>query len=88
MAISSVRVGVSPVRVAVSHRPGIKPCRLGAAEASEPGEDDAGLVVLIERVKRSTAEASAALDAVLKRCGESDRRIEKMQAAHRSKSKP
>ena len=59
-----------------------------AAEAYEPGEEDAGLVALIERVKRSTAEASAALDAVLKRCAESDRRIEKMQAAHRSKSKP
>jgi len=59
-----------------------------AAEAYEPGDDDAVLAALIERVQRSTAEASAALDAVLRRCAESERRIEEMQAANLSKGKP
>jgi len=58
-----------------------------AAEAYEPGDDDSALGALIERVQRSTAEASAALDAALERCAESDRRIEKMQAAHLSQAK-
>jgi hypothetical protein len=29
MAMSCVLAGVSPARVAASHRPGIKPCRRG-----------------------------------------------------------
>jgi hypothetical protein len=53
-----------------------------AALAYDPFADQVDLEGLVERVRKSTAEASYALTQALKRCSESDRRIAAMEAAH------
>src|SRR5271156_3779951 len=53
-----------------------------AAEVYNPGDDDAALLRLIAQVKQTTHEATAALDAALKSCGQSAGRIADMEAAH------
>jgi len=53
-----------------------------AAEVYEPSDDDESLLRLVTQVKRTTAEATTAMDAALKSCAESNRRIAAMEAAH------
>jgi uncharacterized protein (DUF1778 family) len=55
-----------------------------AAEVYNPSDDDEALLRLVAQVKQTTHEATAALDAALKSCAESNRRIADMEAAHRS----
>ncbi|MGO9990445.1 MAG: plasmid mobilization protein [Steroidobacteraceae bacterium] len=55
-----------------------------AAEVYNPGDDDEALLRLVAQVKQTTHEATSALDAALKSCAESNRRIADMEAAHRS----
>jgi len=57
-----------------------------AAEAYEPGDDDEALNRLVAQVKQTTREATTALDAALKACAESNRRIAGMEAAHAARS--
>jgi hypothetical protein len=58
-----------------------------AAEAYDPGDDDEALSRLVAQVKQTTGEATAALDAALKSCADSNRRIADMEAAHAARSK-
>jgi hypothetical protein len=58
-----------------------------AAEAYNPGDEDEALTRLVAQVKQTTHEASAALDAMLKSCADSNRRIADMEAAHVARSK-
>jgi hypothetical protein len=58
-----------------------------AAEAYDPSADDEALLRLIAQVKQTTHEATAALDAALKSCADSNRRIADMEAAHVPRSK-
>jgi len=53
-----------------------------AAEVYNPTDDDEGLSRLVAQVKQTTHEATAALDAALKSCAESNRRIAAMEADH------
>jgi hypothetical protein len=53
-----------------------------AAEAYDPSADDEALSRLVAQVKQTTHEATAALDAALKSCAESNRRIADMEADH------
>jgi len=53
-----------------------------AAEAYNPNDDDEALLRLVAQVKQTTHEATAALDAALKSCAASNRRIADMEAAH------
>jgi hypothetical protein len=53
-----------------------------AAEAYNPSDDDEALLRLVAQVKQTTHEATAALDAALKSCADSNRRIAEMEAAH------
>jgi hypothetical protein len=56
-----------------------------AAEVYDPGDDDEALIRLVAQVKLTTREATAALDAALKSCADSNRRIAEMEAVARSK---
>ena len=58
-----------------------------AAEAYNPSDDDEALMRLVAQVKRTTHEATAALDAALKSCADSNRRIADMETAHVARSK-
>jgi hypothetical protein len=58
-----------------------------AAEVYNPGDDDEALLRLVVQVKQTTHEATAALDAALKFCADSDRRIADMEAAHVARGK-
>lgn len=58
-----------------------------AAEVYDPGDDDEALIRLVAQVKQTTQEATAALDAALKCCADSSRRIAEMEAAHGARSK-
>ena len=58
-----------------------------AAEVYNPGDDDEALMRLVEQVKQTTREAATALDAALKSCGESNRRIAAMEAAHAGRTR-
>lgn len=53
-----------------------------AAEAYRPEEDEKLLDGLLEQVRRSTDQASLAMDAAFAFCAESQRRIEAMEANH------
>lgn len=57
-----------------------------AAEAYDPTDDDEALIRLVAQVKKTTHEATAALDAALKACAESNRRIAGMEAARAARS--
>jgi len=57
-----------------------------AAEVYNPGDDDEALIRLVAQVKQTTHEATAALDAALKSCAESNRRISAMEAEHVARS--
>jgi uncharacterized protein (DUF1778 family) len=57
-----------------------------AAEIYDPGDDDEALLRLIAQVKQTTHEATTALDAALKACAESNKRIAEMEAAHVARS--
>ena len=46
-----------------------------AAEVYNPSDDDESLLRLVAQVKETTREATAALDAALKSCADSNRRI-------------
>jgi len=54
---------------------------------NNPGDDDEALLRLVVQVKQTTREATAALDAALKSCADSNRRIADMEAAHAARSK-
>jgi uncharacterized protein (DUF1778 family) len=58
-----------------------------AAEVYNPSDDDEVLIRLVAQVKQTTHEATAALDAALKSCADSNRRIADMEAAHVARSK-
>jgi hypothetical protein len=58
-----------------------------AAEVYNPDDDDEALLRLVAQVKQTTREATAALDAALKSCADSNRRIADMEAAHVARSK-
>jgi uncharacterized protein (DUF1778 family) len=58
-----------------------------AAEVYNPSDDDEALIRLIAQVKQTTHEATAALDAALKSCADSNRRIADMETAHVTRSK-
>jgi hypothetical protein len=58
-----------------------------AAEAYDPSNDAEALIRLVAQVKQTTHEATAALDAALKSCADSNRRIANMEAAHVARSK-
>ncbi len=53
-----------------------------AAEGYDPSDDDEALIRLVAQVKKTTHEATTALDAALEACAESNRRIARMEAAH------
>lgn len=57
-----------------------------AAEVYDPGDDDEALIRLVAQVKKTTHEATTALDAALKACAKSNRRIADMEAAHAARS--
>ncbi len=57
-----------------------------AAEAYQPDDNDDALERLIEQIKSTGAKASRALGASLAFVGESEKRIEQMEAAHLGKS--
>jgi hypothetical protein len=58
-----------------------------AAEVYNPSDDDEALMRLVAQVKQTTREATAALDAALKSCADSNRRIADMETAHVARSK-
>jgi uncharacterized protein (DUF1778 family) len=58
-----------------------------AAEVYNPSDDDAALTRLVAQVQQTTRDATAALDAALKSCAESNRRIADMETAHAARSK-
>lgn len=58
-----------------------------AAEVYDPGDDDEALVRLVAQVKQTAHEATAALDAALNTCADSNRRIADLEAAHRARGK-
>jgi hypothetical protein len=58
-----------------------------AAEVYNPSDDDDALLRLVAQVKQTTHEATAALDAALKSCADSNRRIADMETAHLARSK-
>ncbi len=58
-----------------------------AAETYNPSDDDEALLRLIAQVKQTTHEAAAALDAALRSCAASNRRIADMEAAHAARRK-
>ena len=58
-----------------------------AAEVYNPGDDDEALLRLVAQVKQATHEANVALDAALKCCAASNRRIADMEDAHLARSK-
>jgi hypothetical protein len=58
-----------------------------AAEVYNPSDDDEALMRLVAQVKQTTHEATAALDAALKSCADSNRRIADMETAHVARSK-
>jgi hypothetical protein len=51
------------------------------------GDDDEALLRLVVQLKQTTREATAALDAALKSCADSNRRIANMEAARAARSK-
>ena len=53
-----------------------------AAEVYNPSDDDEALLRLVAQVKRTTQEATTALDTALKSCAQSTARIAAMEAAH------
>ena len=57
-----------------------------AAELYNPSDDDEALIRLVAQVKQTTHEATAALDAALKSCADSNRRISEMEAEHVARS--
>jgi len=57
-----------------------------AAEVYDPSDDDDALIRLVAQVKQTTHEATTALDAALKACAESNRRIATMEAAHAARN--
>jgi hypothetical protein len=58
-----------------------------AAEVYDPGDDDEALARLVAQVKQTAHEATAALDAALNTCADSNRRIADMEAAHGARGK-
>jgi hypothetical protein len=58
-----------------------------AAEVYNPGDDDEALLRLVAQVKQTTRAATAALDAALRSCADSNRRIAAMETAHVARSK-
>ncbi|RJQ48843.1 MAG: hypothetical protein C4528_01840 [Gammaproteobacteria bacterium] len=56
-----------------------------AAQAYRPDEDDTLLEGLLDQVKKTTQEATAAIDSALAYVAESNARIERMEAKARSK---
>jgi uncharacterized protein (DUF1778 family) len=58
-----------------------------AAEVYDPADDDEALVRLVAQVKQTAHEATAALDAALNACAESNRRIAGMEAAHGARNR-
>ena len=58
-----------------------------AAEVYNPSDDDEALLRLVVQVKKTTHEATVALDAALKSCADSNRRIATMETAHLARSK-
>ena len=56
------------------------------APRPEPSDDDEALNRLVAQVKKTTHEATTALDAALEACAESNRRIAGMEAAHAARS--
>ena len=58
-----------------------------AAEFYDPSDDDEALLRLVAQVKLTTQEATAALDAALKSCADSNIRIAEMETAHIARSK-
>jgi hypothetical protein len=57
-----------------------------AAELYNPSDDDEALIRLVAQVKQTTHEATAALDAAIKSCADSNRRISEMEAEHAARS--
>jgi uncharacterized protein (DUF1778 family) len=57
-----------------------------AAEVYNPSDDDEALMRLVAQAKQTTHEAIAALDAALKSCDDSNRRISAMEAGHVARS--
>jgi uncharacterized protein (DUF1778 family) len=58
-----------------------------AAEVYNPSDDDEALIRLVAQVKQTTHEATAALDAALKSCADSNRRIADMETRGASGNK-
>jgi hypothetical protein len=58
-----------------------------AAEVYNPNDDDEALLRLVVQVKQTTNLANAALDAALKSCADSNKRIADMETAHLARSK-
>jgi hypothetical protein len=58
-----------------------------AAESYDPNDDDEALLRLVAQVKQTTHEATAALEAALKSCADSNRRIAEMESAHVARSR-
>ena len=58
-----------------------------AAEVYDPSDDDETLLRLVAQVKQTTHEATLALDAALKSCAASSKRIADMEAVHVARSK-
>lgn len=70
------------IEKATSARLGVGEFMRRAAEAYQPDANDSMLGGLVEQVRRTTAEASRALDEALAFVAASDKRIAKMEAAH------
>jgi len=49
--------------------------------ATHPSDDDEALIHFLTQVKQSALEAAAALEAALKSCADSNRRIAEMESA-------
>ena len=58
-----------------------------AAEVYNASDDEEAMLRLVAQVKQTTHEATAAQDAALKSCADSNRRIADMEAAHVARSK-
>jgi len=56
-----------------------------AAESFRPTEDDEAVEQLLEQVKRTTAEASKAIDTALREIAASQKRIARMESARARK---
>jgi hypothetical protein len=73
------------MKKAASARLGVSEFMRRAAEAYQPGADDEMLEGLVEQIRKSTAEASKALDDALAFVAKSESRIARMENAQARK---